>query len=295
MTGSKIWLCGLMILAASNVAVSAPFLAGEDSQHFRPSIGKDEKRGELPETTPLEVKSEINPLLNALRGDSVGLSEATERNLETYFIVADAFESDGLLLQSVDTLSDLLHKLEQLKAARAGKSDPLSMIATEDDILAYRDCHNLHVFDSKYMAGAQPTEKGYRWLRSKGVTTVINLRVPSEHEQAMLEKLGIKYVHIAWADEHPPTVAQVHEMLDAVKQSDGKVMQHCLRGIGRDMTMAGCYVIANQGKSADDFIAAGRKTAPRWEADQKIDPKTGQPLQFQLLREFERQWKAAKN
>src|SRR4029077_7629065 len=50
--------------------------------------------------------------------------------------------------------------------------------------------------------GGQPTEKALRELRAKGVTTVVNLRMPEEmarvgfDEAALVKELGIKYVHI---------------------------------------------------------------------------------------------------
>lgn len=80
-------------------------------------------------------------------------------------------------------------------------------------------------------------------------------------------------------------------MLQEVKASEGKVFQHCLRGIGRDMTMASCYLIAEHGKSAEDVLEKGLEEAPRWETDQKRDPATGEPVQFQLIRRFEKNWK----
>lgn len=144
------------------------------------------------------------------------------------------------------------------------------------------------------MAGAQPTERGYQWLKSKGVTTIINLRLPNEHEKNLAENLGLNYVHIPWADERAPTITQIRQMLQAVNSSQGRVFQHCLRGIGRDMTMAGCYKIATHGVSASKFIAEVSREAPRWESDQKRDINTNEPVQFKLLREFEREWKDEK-
>ena len=265
--------------------------AGEDSLKYNIAIGEDELRGEAPVRHPQEVKKEIAELLNTLRADRVELTQETEFNIDSYFTVADAFEADGLLVQAIDYLNDLQHKLQALIDARAGNQHSDCLIETEEDILHFRDSHNIHVIDSKYMAGAQPTEKGYRWLKSKGVTTIINLRLPSDHEKKLVESTGMTYVHIPWADEQPPTMTQVRRMLEAVENSQGRVFQHCLRGIGRDMTMAGCYMIANQGETAAAFIKKGREEAPRWESDQKRDENTGEPLQFKLLREFEKQWK----
>lgn len=295
----------LCILALTTLAVSAgcqttggaalgrsQFRAGEDSLKFRIAIGDDERRGNVPQRQPQETKRDIAELLESLRADGAGLGEETERNVESYFTVADAFEADGLLVQSVDCLGDLKHKLDALRDARQGKKHSDCLIETEEDILHYRDSHNVHVMDGKYMAGAQPTEKGYRWLKSKGITTVINLRLPNDHERELLQNLGMKYIHIPWADERPPTLEQVQQMLQAVREANGKVFQHCLRGIGRDMTMAACYRIANHGEAAEAMIEYGRREAPRWEEDQKRDPSSGEPAQFKLIREFENDWKA---
>lgn len=55
--------------------------------------------------------------------------------------------------------------------------------------------------------------------------------------------------------------------------------------------MAGAYMIANHGESAEEFIDKGRREAPRWESDQKRHKQTGEPVQFKLLREFDKEWK----
>src|SRR5262245_48922657 len=50
--------------------------------------------------------------------------------------------------------------------------------------------------------GGQPTEKALRDLKAKGVTTVVNLRMPEEmaqigfDEAALIKTLGMNYVHI---------------------------------------------------------------------------------------------------
>jgi protein tyrosine phosphatase (PTP) superfamily phosphohydrolase (DUF442 family) len=281
--------------AASSLKTNAPartYRAGEDSLAFHIAVDDGERRGEPPGTQPTELKKDCWRLLESLRGDGKGLKAETELNIESFFTVADAFEADGLLQQSVDYLGDLKHKLEDLAAARAGRANPKSLIATEEDILHFRDSHNIHVMDGKYSAGAQPTEKGYRWLKSKGVTAIVNLRVPKDHEKQLVESLGMKYIHIPWADEHAPSIEQAQAMLKAVEESEGKVFQHCLRGIGRDMTMASVYMIAKHGSKADECIQHGRDEAPRWEADQKRDPTSGEPVQFKMVRDFERTWLA---
>src|SRR6186713_144446 len=50
--------------------------------------------------------------------------------------------------------------------------------------------------------GGQPTEKALRDLRAKGVTTIVNLRMPEEmtrvgfDEAVLARDLGMRYVHI---------------------------------------------------------------------------------------------------
>src|SRR5436305_1813612 len=57
------------------------------------------------------------------------------------------------------------------------------------------------VGDDMFIAG-QPTEKALRELRAKGVTTVVNLRMPEEmaqigfDEAALVKELGMTYVYI---------------------------------------------------------------------------------------------------
>ncbi len=118
-----------------------------------------------------------------------------------------------------------------------------------------------------------------------GVSTVISLRLDAAADRHTVEALGMAFHHIAWADEEPPTVAQVRQVLAAVDAAPGRVFQHCLRGIGRDLTMSGCYQIA-AGHPVEQILAEATTHAPRWELDQQHDPDTGEPVQVQLLRCF---------
>lgn len=263
---------------------------GEDSFNYRLDIGKDEQRGPDTPETPRQVKEKIKPLLESLRGDGISLKPSTEWNLESFFTAADAFEVDGRLATARDILMNLKENLEALAAARRGKALFGSLIASEDDLLHYRDAHNIHAITSYYIAGGQPSEKGYRWLKAKGVSTVINLREASAHEQELIERLGMRYVHIAWPDLQPPSPEQVRQIVgvvEAERKKGGKVFQHCLRGIGRDGTMACCVRVA-RGMSAEQAIAEWLKVAPTWLDDQVRDPD-GKPVQLKAVREFERQ------
>jgi len=83
--------------------------------------------------------------------------------------------------------------------------------------------------------GGQPTEKALRDLRGKGVTTVVNLRMPQEmaqvgfDEAALVKELGMKYVHIPMrgTPENPYGPKELDTFAAAMAEADGKVLLHC--------------------------------------------------------------------
>lgn len=83
--------------------------------------------------------------------------------------------------------------------------------------------------------GGQPTEKALRDLKAKGVTTVVNLRMPEEmaqigfDEAALLKELGIKYVHIPMrgSAENPYGPAQLDTFAATIAAAEGKLLLHC--------------------------------------------------------------------
>jgi uncharacterized protein (TIGR01244 family) len=92
----------------------------------------------------------------------------------------------------------------------------------------------VRVGDDMFIAG-QPTEKALRDLRAKGVTMVINLRMPEEmarvgfDEAALVKELGMKYVHIPMrgTPANPYGPKQLDEFAAALASADGKVLLHC--------------------------------------------------------------------
>ena len=83
--------------------------------------------------------------------------------------------------------------------------------------------------------GGQPTEKALRDLKGKGVTTIVNLRMPEEmaqvgfDEAGLAKELGIKYVHIPMRGnaENPYGPKQLDTFAAAMAAADGKVLLHC--------------------------------------------------------------------
>jgi uncharacterized protein (TIGR01244 family) len=81
-----------------------------------------------------------------------------------------------------------------------------------------------------FIAG-QPTERAIREMKAAGVTVVVNLRMPEEmarvnfDEKALVESLGMKYVHIPMRSPYLPEY--LTKFADVMKTANGKVLLHC--------------------------------------------------------------------
>jgi uncharacterized protein (TIGR01244 family) len=102
------------------------------------------------------------------------------------------------------------------------------------DITGMFQAKFVSVGDDVFIAG-QPTEKALRELRAKGVTTIVNLRMPEEmarvgfDEAALVKELGMKYVYIPMrgSADHPYGPKQLDAFAAAMASADGKVLLHC--------------------------------------------------------------------
>jgi uncharacterized protein (TIGR01244 family) len=102
------------------------------------------------------------------------------------------------------------------------------------DITGLFQARYASVGDDLFIAG-QPTERALRELKAKGVTTVVNLRMPEEmaqvgfDEAALLKELGMTYVHIPMrgSAENPYGPKQLDTFATAIASAPGKVLLHC--------------------------------------------------------------------
>lgn len=110
------------------------------------------------------------------------------------------------------------------------------------------------------ITAGQPTEGDLAVLKSEGVDTVINLRGPNEElpfaEQAVVEALGLEYVHIPIAGASGLTrenAQQLHELL----AGDETVFLHCASGnrAGALMALREHYF---NGATVEEALAIGR-------------------------------------
>jgi uncharacterized protein (TIGR01244 family) len=106
-----------------------------------------------------------------------------------------------------------------------------------------------------YISG-QPSVESFSMLKSEGVTTIINLRTPSEmdnresvpfDEKVVVDSLGMQYIHIPLGGtEFPYTNEALLKFADAIDKADGKVLLHCTVG-RRASNMWAAYLIQFKG------------------------------------------------
>ena len=141
--------------------------------------------------------------------------------------------------------------------------------------------------DDLIVAG-QPTERALRDLKAQGVTTVVNLRSPSEmarigfDEAKLVGDLGMKYVYIPVRGdaEFPFTPAALERFTEVMRTNDGKVLLHCTVA-WRASHLWGAYLI-QQGVPAADALAHAR--AINLMDDHRMDASGRQPMELFLGR-----------
>jgi uncharacterized protein (TIGR01244 family) len=124
-----------------------------------------------------------------------------------------------------------------------------------------------------FFIGGQPTEKALRELKAKGVTTVVNLRMPSEmaqigfDEAALLTELGITYVHIPMrgSPENPYGPKELDRFAATMAAAQGKVLLHCTVA-WRASHLWGAYLIRDRKVPVETALSQTRKINLRDEA-----------------------------
>jgi uncharacterized protein (TIGR01244 family) len=132
--------------------------------------------------------------------------------------------------------------------------------------------------------GGQPTEKAIRDLHAKGVTTIVNLRMPEEMERvgfdeaALAKELGIRYVHIPMrgTPENPYGPKQLDTFAEAIASAKGKVLLHCTVA-WRASHLWGAYLIRDRHVPVSVALEQTRKINLR--DDQPFGNSELQPLE----------------
>jgi protein tyrosine/serine phosphatase len=103
--------------------------------------------------------------------------------------------------------------------------------------------------------GGQPSLKGLEELKKMDVAIVVDMRSGSrKSEEKVVNKLGIKYVHISWHCPLP-TDKPFARFLEVIEHNPGKkVFVHCRLGDDRTGMAVAAYRMAEEGWSADEAM-----------------------------------------
>lgn len=140
--------------------------------------------------------------------------------------------------------------------------------------------------DGRVFIGGQPDEAALARFKEMGVTAVISLRTTAEmddrervpfDEAAVVESLGIEYVHIPLGGEdHPYSPKAVDRLAEVFERHDGPVLLHCTVA-WRASYMWSAYLITEHGFSLDSAMARGEAMAI---GDLPIEGLLGRPLKL---------------
>jgi len=130
------------------------------------------------------------------------------------------------------------------------------------------DIPRFAILDDGLYRGGQPTEKGFEFLKQKGIKTVINLRAEDNSEARTVERLGMHYFHIPvdevrpWSEMPPGAIAKYFELVN--NPDNYPIFFHCLRGADRTGALAAFYRMAVQHWDAKKAYEEARQIGMRW-------------------------------
>jgi len=140
--------------------------------------------------------------------------------------------------------------------------------------------------DGRVFIAGQPDEVAFDRFQKIGVAAVVNLRTSAEmndrervpfDEAAVVEALGLEYVHIPLGgDDDPYTPAAVDRFAAVLEHHDGLVVLHCTVA-WRASYMWTAYLVREQGFSLAAAMARGEAMAI---GDLPIEGLLGRPLEL---------------
>jgi protein tyrosine/serine phosphatase len=112
---------------------------------------------------------------------------------------------------------------------------------------------NFAKVNDDYYRGGQPLDGHYADLAALGVETVINLTSGEDvrdDEKTMVEKYGMRYLHIPMTTRKAPTDEQIALFMSAV-DAEGAVYVHCVGGRHRTGVMTAIYRMTRDGLTGE--------------------------------------------
>ncbi len=169
-----------------------------------------------------------------------------------------------IIFSTFNLLSPNLVKATEVQAASASNDSQEQRQAQPSSTKANLgekskdDLPNFHEVHPYLYRGGAPTEKGLSELKQIGVSTIIDLRAPSEcrfNEKEVARKLGLTYLNLVM-DSRAPTKRQIDQLLktiDTARQEaaagnkDRAVFVHCAHGSDRTGCMIGLWRVTEDG------------------------------------------------
>jgi len=113
-------------------------------------------------------------------------------------------------------------------------------------------------------SGLPVGERGFRWLKDHGVSTIITL-TPEGLDQAALHRVGISNIKIPLINRAPATPEVLDKIVDSLvsELAQGRrVLVHCQAGQGRTGMALAAYLIREEGMTAEQAIEEVKRLRP---------------------------------
>jgi protein tyrosine phosphatase (PTP) superfamily phosphohydrolase (DUF442 family) len=110
--------------------------------------------------------------------------------------------------------------------------------------------------------GGQYRHRGWRRLRTRGISAVVNMRAEFDDQTAGIAPA--RYLYLPTIDDEAPTLEQMRAGVDFVAgqlKDGGGVYIHCKSGVGRAAIMAAAY-LTSTGLTPEDAWSEIRKVRP---------------------------------
>jgi len=179
-----------------------------------------------------------------------GASDATSRRRARLVRRALLFSVAGLVIGNLAIVATMA-------LVRSATTAP-------DAVPTVHGVDRMRTVDDRLLRGDAPSDEGYADLAAQGVTTVVDLRAERDISvpEQRLETLGIGRVHLPVRDGQVPSQDQVRRFIEVVRGSEGRVFVHCGAGVGRTGTMAGAWLVENNGAGSWEALARNLAVGP---------------------------------
>jgi len=118
-----------------------------------------------------------------------------------------------------------------------------------------------------FYVGAQPDVDDLKWLKSQGVTLIVNLRMESENkafaaanfdEEGAVKEQGMAYYLLPVGGQDSCCPKTVDAFAQAIKECSGNALVHCKSG-GRATHLLMAYLVRHRSHTLNDAVAIGKQ------------------------------------